>query len=72
MPNPADRREKLITLTDEGADYARDRLSAIRAIESRAFEKMGPSQMALMSELLSRYSALLEEAVTEADPSGRA
>ena len=58
-----DRREKKISLTKNGLEYA-DRFAApLLAAEKAAFKKMGNERVLLLSELLLTFGDLLDEAV---------
>ncbi|GIJ29947.1 hypothetical protein Vqi01_51090 [Micromonospora qiuiae] len=83
-PDPADRRSRLVTLTDAGRDAARHRREALRRVESRLLEALTPDEGATLRALLQRVACAAQaldpltdlcaavEAATEPPPTGRA
>ncbi|MGW0506742.1 MarR family winged helix-turn-helix transcriptional regulator [Micromonospora sp. NPDC003241] len=51
-PDPADRRSRLVTLTDAGRDAARRRREALAGVETRLLRALTPAQRGEMRDLL--------------------
>jgi DNA-binding MarR family transcriptional regulator len=61
VPDPVDRRAKLICLTDKGVEAQRTGFGLIDEIEARWAERFGPERVAALREIL-------EEIVAEKAP----
>ncbi len=82
-PDPADRRSRLVTLTDAGREAARHRREELRRVESRLLQALTPDENATLRALLRRVACAAQaldpltdlcEAVEEAaerPPAGR-
>ncbi|PZG22431.1 MarR family transcriptional regulator [Micromonospora craterilacus] len=55
-PDPADRRSRLVTLTDDGRDAARLRRDELRRVESRLLRELAPDESATLRGLLRRVA----------------
>ncbi|MBX7266981.1 winged helix-turn-helix transcriptional regulator [Micromonospora sp. Llam7] len=55
-PDPADRRSRLVTLTDAGRDAARRRRETLRTVESRLLRAIPPEDAATLRGLLRRVA----------------
>ncbi|MGC5051782.1 MarR family winged helix-turn-helix transcriptional regulator [Micromonospora sp. DT48] len=61
-PDPADRRSRLVTLTEAGREAARQRRTALEAVESRLLRELSPEQAGTLRTLL-RQVACAAQAV---------
>lgn len=59
----ADKREKLLVLTDSGRDYAHTIISPLRRIEDKLYETIGEEKLQAMYETLDLFNLLLERAL---------
>ncbi|WBB90735.1 MarR family transcriptional regulator [Verrucosispora sp. WMMC514] len=83
-PDPADRRSRLVTLTETGRAAARHRREALDAVESRLLRELSPKQAGTLRALLRRVACAAQavdpltdlcqavEAAAERPPTGRA
>jgi DNA-binding MarR family transcriptional regulator len=63
LPDPSDRRAKLVTVTERGKELQTMLLSISRALEEKAAEKMGRDAMAYLRDLLERLNTAMTEDV---------
>jgi len=69
IPDPEDRRAKLICLTDRGTEAQRVGFGLFADLEARWGERFGPERLAQMRETLEQIAALeAPEAVPELAP----
>lgn len=59
----ADKREKLLVLTDSGKAYAHTIISPLRRIEDKLYETIGEDKLQAMYETLDLFNLLLERAL---------
>ena len=64
-PDPIDRREKMIELTDSGIEYIGQISDPLYAIKVNVMEKMGEERVKDLKELLTQYSLCLRESLPE-------
>ncbi|WP_433533326.1 MarR family winged helix-turn-helix transcriptional regulator [Micromonospora sp. CA-263727] len=64
-PDPADRRSRLVTLTEAGREAARRRRDELRRVESRLLRALTPDEDATLRALLRRVAC----AAQQVDPS---
>lgn len=65
VPDPTDRRAKLVCLTERGQEAARVAETAIPRIEAQWTQSLGQERMAQLRDLLRALDALLGESVAE-------
>lgn len=54
------KREKEVSLTEEGRAYAKDMLAPLRALEKGAIKRMGEDQYELFLDMVNMYGRALE------------
>lgn len=62
-PGDADKRQKKISFTEKGHQYATEMLAPIFEIEERVVQKMGKERMNMLVELTCLFCDLLEEEI---------
>jgi len=62
-PGDVDKREKKISFTEKGRQYASEMLAPIFEIEERIVQKMGKERMGLLVELTCLFCDFLEEEI---------
>ena len=60
-----DRREKIVRLTDEGAQYAEKVLHDLYALENRVFAIMGEERIQQMLDAVSLFNTVFEKEMEE-------
>lgn len=66
-----DRREKTLSFTPAGAQWARPIVAALEQLEHRVFARMGEADSQQLLTLLLRFNRLLAEAVDEDRQAGK-
>jgi DNA-binding MarR family transcriptional regulator len=61
VPDPADRRARLVRLTSRGRELSRITGGILRQIESRSARRLGEPRMLQLRELLRSFSTTLRE-----------
>ncbi|BCJ62697.1 MarR family winged helix-turn-helix transcriptional regulator [Micromonospora endophytica] len=61
-PDPADRRSRLVTLTDAGRAATQRRRETLRTVESRLLQPLTPQQAATVRDLLRRVACAAQQA----------
>ncbi|BDF58065.1 MarR family transcriptional regulator [Christensenellaceae bacterium] len=64
-PNPKDRRNNLVLLTESGWEYAQDMLAALEAAEVRAYRSMNEDQRKALLDGYAALTAALEKSFSE-------
>lgn len=59
LENPADKRHKLVSLTEDGKTYASSIIDRLDRAESRAMATLNPTEQARLAELVTKYSQAL-------------
>ncbi len=62
---PEDRRNKLVTLTARGQDYARATVGALWDIDRRSTESLSPAQQEQLVQLLTLYADAFARGIRE-------
>lgn len=62
-PGTADRREKVVALTESGREYAENLLEPLLVAEEKAYRMIGEERSRAMAETLDLYNILMERAL---------
>lgn len=65
VPSKADKREKIITLTESGKKYAQSIVTPLRKAEDKVYKNIGAEKLRAMYEVEELINLLLEKEVTE-------
>ena len=68
MPNPADGRSQLLSLSEEGRELYAHVVPEALALETRIFGQLGNEQVAQFTELLDHISATAERLIDARTP----
>lgn len=65
VPSEADKREKIVLLTQSGKAYARKLISPLRQIEEKVYKNIGAERLQAMCETQELFNLLLEKEINE-------
>ena len=60
-PGTGDKREKQVSLTEEGASYARELLAPLKELEHRVLQIMGRDRVQQMIDSITLYNTVFEK-----------
>ena len=63
-PGTGDKREKQVSLTEEGASYARELLAPLKELEHRVLQIMGSDRVQQMVDSITLYNTVFEKEMT--------
>lgn len=69
-PGEKDKREKQVSLTDSGGEYAKNLLSPLYRIEERVCDKIGRERLVQMTETSELYNLLFDQQLKKVGPNG--